>query len=171
MTKLALSTRFGFAAIVLAALPSVAGAVRPRVPVPTVPTPHEREAATLRKFDRNHNGVIDPIERRRMWAAQYDSTLDNYDYNGNGRLDVPELAAARTARIEKIIFMLDVNRDGRLSFYEARKHGMDTDLIEKFWLIDKNHDRLLSKREILASPHVQYPVVHTRPFWKYWTSA
>ena len=169
MTKLALSTRFGFAAIVLAALPSVAGAVRPRVPVPTpVPTPREREAATLRKFDRNHNGVIDPAERRRMWASHYDSALDNYDYNGNGRLDAGELAAARTARIEKLILMLDFNRDGRLSYAETRRHGMDSNLVEKFWLIDRNHDRLLSKREILASPYVQ-PVV-MRPFWKYWMS-
>ena len=164
-TIISRSIRFGFAAVALAALPAVAGAVRPKVPVPT---PVERDGATLRKYDRNHNGVIDPAERRRMWAAQYDSTIDGYDYNGNGRLDVPELAAARTARIDKIIFMLDLNRDGRLSFYEARRHGMDTDLVEKFWLIDKNHDRLLSKREILASPYVQ-PVV-TRPFWKYWMS-
>jgi hypothetical protein len=168
MTKLALSTRFGLAAVVLAALPSVAGAVRPKVPVPT---PAERESATLRKFDRNHNGVIDPFERRRMWAVQYDSTLENYDYNGNGRLETGELAAARTARVEKIILMLDVNRDGRLSFAEARRHGMETPLVEKFWLIDRNNDRLLSKHEILASKYVQYPVVHTRPFWKYWTSA
>ena len=171
MTTLALSTRFGFAAVVLAALPSVAGAIRPKVPVPTVPTPAEREAATLRKFDRNHNGVIDPAERRRMWASQLESTVDNYDYNGNGRLETGELAAARTDRIEKIILMLDVNRDGRLSYAEARKHGMETDLVEKFYLIDMNHDRFLSKREIVGSKYVQYPVVHTRPFWKYWTSA
>ncbi|HEU5061404.1 MAG TPA: hypothetical protein VFU21_32990, partial [Kofleriaceae bacterium] len=95
MTKLALSTRFGFAAVVLAALPSVAGAVRPKVPTTPGQTPAERNAATLRKYDRNHNGVLDPIERRRMWESQFDVMVDHYDYTGNGRLEAGELAAAR----------------------------------------------------------------------------
>ena len=166
MTKISGSIRLGLAAAVLAALPAVAAAR----PIYSGPTPADREAATLKKFDRNHNGIIDPAERQRMWSSQYDSTVDNYDYNHNGRLGPRELVAARTARIERIFLMLDVNRDGRLSYREARRHGMGTDLVEKFRLIDSNRDRLLSKRELLVSKYVQYPVVHQRPYWKYWTS-
>lgn len=168
MTKIFSSIRFGLAAAVLTALPAIAGAVRP---VYTGPTQAEREAATLKKYDRNHNGVIDPAERKRMQVDAYRTKVENFDYNGNGRLGAAELAAARTTRIEKLILMLDVSRDGRLSFAEARRRGMDSNLVEKFRLIDTNHDRLLSKREMLASPYVQPTAVYTRPYWNYWTSA
>jgi len=111
MTKLALSTRFGFAAIVLAALPSVAGAVRPKVPVPT---PSGREAAMLKKYDLNHNGKLGPVEQ--MTARRY--------------------------RVEKLISILD-----------------------------SNHDRLLSKRELLATPYVGVPLRPRHPWWSWWTAS
>ena len=168
MTKLALSTRFGFAAIVLAALPSVAGAVRPKVPVQT---PAERDAAMLRKYDLNHNGQLDAFERRRMAMAQKESMLDKFDANGNGKLNTAETAEARRYRVARLISILDTNRDGLISYREAHVRS-DTDVFAKFRSIDLNHDWRLSKRELLAAPYIQTPVVvHRRPWWIWWAPA
>ncbi len=171
MTKIFSSIRFGLAAAVLTALPAVAGAVRPRVPVDT-PTQAERDAALLRKFDTNRDGVIGPAELRRAMTAHEKAQLERFDVNDNGRLGPVETAALRAQRIENIVVRFDRNHDGRLSYYEVRSaKGLDATLIYKFWVIDANHDRLLSKREIIASPYVKTPVVHRRPYWRYWTSA
>jgi hypothetical protein len=171
MTKIFSSIRFGLAAAVLTALPAVAGAVRPKVPVHT-PTQAERDAALLRKFDTNHDGVIGPAERRRAMTAHERSLLEKFDANDNGRFGPAEAAAVRAQRIGNIVDRFDRNDDGRLSYYEVRSaKGMDTTLMYRFRVIDTNHDRLLSKREIVASPYVKTPVVHIRPYWNYWTSA
>ena len=167
MTKLALSTRFGFAAIVLAALPSVAGAVRPKVPVPT---PSGREAAMLKKYDLNHNGVIDPFERRRMLEAQKAEMEDRFDANHNGKLGPVEQMTARRYRVEKLISILDSNRDGFISYREARVRT-GSNLVERFTSIDSNHDRLLSKRELLATPYVGVPLRPRHPWWSWWTAS
>ena len=172
MTKIFSSIRFGLAAAILTALPAVAGAVRPKVPIDDTPTQAERDAALLRKFDTNHDGVIGPAERRRAMTAHEKSLLERFDANDNGMLGPVEKAALRAQRIGNIVDRFDRNGDGRLSYYEVRSaKGMDTTLFYKFRVIDANHDWLLSKREIIASPYVKTPVVHTRPYWTYWTSA
>lgn len=167
MTKLALSTRFGFAAIVLAALPSVAGAVRPKVPVPT---PAEREAAMLKKYDLNHNGVIDPFERRKMLVVQNAAMVSRFDVNHNGRLGTAEQIAARRYRIAKLVSILDVDRDGFISYREARARA-GTDLFAKFHRIDTNNDRLLSKRELYATPGIGVPNRPLHPWWSWWKAS
>jgi len=149
-------TRFshlGLAAVLVTSLSGVALAT----PIYTGPTAAEREAATLRKYDRNHNGVIDPAERQRMLIDQRVSTYEHFDMNDNGRLNAAELAMARRYRIDKLVAMLDSNRDGVLSFGEARAHGRDSQLVEHFRAIDTNHNGRLSKPELIASKYVQTP--------------
>ena len=105
-------------------------------------------------------------------TAHERSLLEKFDANDNGRFGPAEAAAVRAQRIGNIVDRFDRNADGRLSYYEVRSaKGMDTTLMYKFRVIDTNHDRLLSKREIIASPYVKTPVVYTRPYWNYWTSA
>jgi len=77
-------------------------------------------------------------------------------------------AAARRVRIQKLIAMYDANRDGTLSFAEVRVRGLDSKLVENFRSIDRNHDRVLSRVELIASPKVQtlYPATHI--WWSWW---
>jgi Ca2+-binding EF-hand superfamily protein len=160
-------TRFshlGLATVLVASLSGVAAAT----PIYTGPTQAERDAGTLRKYDRNHNGVIDPVERRRMLIEQRQSTLEHFDMNDNGRLNPAEVAMARRYRIDKLVAMLDSNRDGVLSFAEARVHGRDSQLVEHFRSIDSNHNGRLSKVELIASPYVQTPAPIVRPWWSWW---
>ena len=160
-------TRFshlGLATLLVTALSGVAAAR----PIYTGATLDERDAAILRKYDSNHNGIIDPYERRRMFASQKRSILEHYDRNDDGRLGTAETAIARRDRIRKLVAMLDRNRDGNLSFAEVRVRGLDSNLVENFRSIDRNHDRLLSRGELIASPDVQTlaPVFHT--WWSWW---
>ena len=165
MTHFTHRIRLGIAGVVLAALPGIAAAR----PIYTGPATSDREAALLKKYDLNHDGVLGPVERERMWAAQRDAKLDRYDANDNGKLGAAEQTALRIDRIERLIANFDMNRDGRLSHAEARLH--DSHLVARFRLIDSNHDRLLSKRELIASPYVHTPVVNRRPWWAYWAPA
>ena len=162
-----LMTRFshlGLATLLVTSLSGVAAAH----PIYTGPTQAEREAGTLRKYDSNHNGVIDPFERRRMLIEQRSSTMEHFDMNDNGRLNAAEKAMARRYRIQKLVAMLDSDRDGSLSFAEVRVRGRDSNLVENFRSIDRNHDRLLSRAELVASPDVQTaaPLFHT--WWSWW---
>lgn len=166
MTIISRSIRLGLAGAVLAVFPALAAA-RPIQPI--VPGDSAREAALLKKYDRNHDGVIGPAERRMMWADREESTLDRFDANDNGSLGPAETARVRAYRIENMIRRFDRNGDGRLSFAEARLH--DSHLVEKFRLIDTDHDRLLSKRELIASPYVHTPVVNRRVWWTFWAPA
>jgi len=58
------------------------------------------KGAALRRYDANHNGVLEPAERERM-VSERQAFLANargrlvakYDTNGNGALDAPERAA------------------------------------------------------------------------------
>ena len=163
-------TRFshlGLAAVLVASLSGVAAAA----PIYSGPTQAERDAALLKKYDTNHNGLIDPFERRRMIAEQKSSLLEHWDDNGNGRLGPVETAVARRARIAKLVSMLDRNRDGYLSFAEVKVRGLHTNLVESFRSIDRNHDRLLSRGELVTSPDVQTlaPAFHT--WWAWWRKA
>ena len=160
-------TRFSHLGLATLLVTSLSGVAAAR-PIYTGPTEAERDAAILRKYDTNHNGVIDPYERRRMIAAQKSSILDHYDRNDDGRLGTAETAVARRARIQNLVAMLDSNRDGHLSFAEVRVRGSGSQLVENFRSIDRNHDRLLSRGELIASPDVQTlaPVFHT--WWSWW---
>ena len=160
-------TRFshlGLATVLVAALSGVAAAT----PIYRGPTQAERDAAVLKRYDTNHNGVIDPYERRRMIAAQKSALLENYDRNDNGHLGPVETAKARHERIKKLVSMLDDNRDGYLSLAEVKERGLHSNLVESFRTIDRNHDRLLSRAELYASPDVQTlaPAFHT--WWSWW---
>lgn len=66
--------------------------------------PHERRDRALRRFDTNHDGVIDPQERR----DARDRALRRFDTNRDGVVSPDEMprGAARTLR------PLDENRDG-----------------------------------------------------------
>ncbi len=158
-------SHLGLATVLVASLSGIAAAT----PVYTGPTPAEREAAILAKYDLNHNGVIDPYERRRMGIEQRASILEHFDKNDNGRLGAGETAKARHYRIQKLVAMLDSNRDGYLSFAEVRVRGLNSNLTDNFRSIDKNHDRLLSKAELFSSKDVQplTPVFHT--WWWCWS--
>jgi Ca2+-binding EF-hand superfamily protein len=163
-------TRFTHLGLATALVASLSGVAAAR-PIYTGPTPAEREANMLRTYDRNHNGVIDPIERQRMLYANRQWTREHYDMNDDGRLNTAEKTKARLDRISKMMAALDHNRDGYLSFAEVRvrMRGLDSNLAEKFHVIDTNDDRLLSRRELIASPDVQYPPAPRRTWWSYWS--
>jgi hypothetical protein len=159
-------THLGLATALVAALSGVAGAR----PIYTGPTQAERDAAVLRRYDSNHNGVIDPFERRRMQFEQHKSILEHWDANDDGRLGPAETATVRRHRIQNLVGMLDSNRDGLLSFAEVRVHGLDSNLVVKFRSIDRNHDRLLSRAELFASPDVQQLAPMSHGWWWWWSA-
>jgi len=160
-------TRFSHLGLATLLVTSLSGVAAAR-PIYTGTVPLDRDAAVLKKYDSNHNGVLDPYERRIMLATQRATILDHYDRNDDGRLGTGETAAARRVRIQKLIAMYDANRDGTLSFAEVRVRGLDSKLVENFRSIDRNHDRVLSRVELIASPKVQtlYPATHI--WWSWW---
>jgi len=99
----------------------------------------QRHKDLLAKYDRNHNGVIDPEERE---AALDDplfieSELDTIDANHNGRLDAEELV------------WFDANRNKILepkeqAGIEIAQHLLAARLLQKF---DVNGDGLLDQSE------------------------
>lgn len=161
-------TRFTHVGLVTALVAALSGAAIAS-PVYTGPTQAEREAGTLSKYDSNHNGVIDPFERRKMLIEQRQSTLEHFDMNDNGRLNAAEKAMARRYRIQKLVAILDSNRDGSLSLAEVKVRGLDSNLVESFRSIDSNHDRLLSRAELIASPAVQTPAPVFHTWWWWWS--
>lgn len=56
------------------------------------------KAKFFAKYDKNHNGVIDPDEKdaiRKDYAANPDGDLKRFDKNGDGKLDDDEIAAIK----------------------------------------------------------------------------
>jgi len=96
-------------------------------PVPRPGKP-DLQAVLLHKFDKNHNGMLDPDERefarqefsknRGKREALRARKLARYDENGNGKLDPDErrkMSADRAAHKARQTELFDVNGDGRLS--------------------------------------------------------
>jgi hypothetical protein len=90
----------------------------------------------LRRYDRNRNRIIDPVERKSFWM--YMAGTGVY-----GRLSQDEVA-----RFAQLAGRFDANSDGRLVGMEWR--GMDKliDSLRMFQRLDYNRDKYLSAWEV-----------------------
>jgi hypothetical protein len=90
----------------------------------------------MRRYDRNRNRIIDPVERKSFWL--YMAGTGVY-----GRLSQDEVQ-----RFGQLAGRFDANSDGRLVGFEW--HGMDKliDSLRMFKMLDINGDRYLSAWEV-----------------------
>jgi Ca2+-binding EF-hand superfamily protein len=120
------------------------------------------KAKFFEKYDKNHNGVIDPDEReaiRKDFAEQPDGDLKRFDINKDGKLDDKEIAAVtlptgqgKNAGVAAFFAKYDKNNnciidagemDAIRKDYAAKPDGD----LKKF---DKDKDGKLNDEEIAA---------------------
>jgi Ca2+-binding EF-hand superfamily protein len=122
------------------------------------------KARFFAKYDKNHNGVIDPDEKdaiRKDYAANPNGDLKRFDKNGDGKLDDEELAAikpptgkgkAGSTAISDFFAKYDKNHNGIIDADEKeavrKDYAANPDgALKKF---DKNRDGKLDDEDLAA---------------------
>lgn len=103
-------------------------------PVPTVVSAPDFRAELLRKFDANHDGRLDPVERERMRSAARESKaaaksmfqippefLARYDADHDGEMTGPEWKVAWEAETKVLRETYDTSKDGKLDPTETSR--------------------------------------------------
>ena len=92
---------------------------------PVEPAQPGWHAAMLQKFDTNHDGKLDPAEKRAMHAerkarhqARREELLQRFDKNKDGKLDESERKEMKLALRSERFKTLDANGDGTVSLQE-----------------------------------------------------
>lgn len=126
---------------------------------------HRREIdpyrVALRRYDRNHNRILDVQERRDFWTfmagsgvygslsseevLRFGQLAGRFDVNSDGRLiGVERRGMDRLITSMRLFERLDRNNDRRVTAYEA---GYSS-LAPRFRLMDENRDRVITLQEV-----------------------
>jgi|GEM_PF-3687008 len=103
----------------------------------------------LPKYDRNHNGRLDPAEHHAMMRDQRRADFKKFDRDGDGRLSKTERDDLRHAKMVEHFEALDRNRNAEISRAEAK--GSCTPVEWHFNQIDSDNDGSITWTEFAAA--------------------